>query len=83
MPGVITAFTGLDMATGATRRNAADWLRGEDLNLWPRGYEPRELPDCSTAAFMVACPGVEPGEPAYETSLGAVPQAKSGRRGRT
>ena len=22
--------------------------RGQDLNLWPRGYEPRELPDCST-----------------------------------
>ena len=23
-------------------------LRGQDLNLRPRGYEPRELPDCST-----------------------------------
>ena len=23
-------------------------LRGEDLNLRPRGYEPRELPGCST-----------------------------------
>jgi hypothetical protein len=23
-------------------------LRGKDLNLRPRGYEPRELPDCST-----------------------------------
>ena len=22
--------------------------RGQDLNLRPRGYEPRELPDCST-----------------------------------
>ena len=24
------------------------WERGEDLNLWPSGYEPDELPGCST-----------------------------------
>ena len=24
------------------------WWRGQDLNLWPSGYEPDELPDCST-----------------------------------
>ena len=26
---------------------SGEW-RGQDLNLRPRGYEPRELPDCST-----------------------------------
>ena len=29
-------------------REACKWLRGVDLNHRPLGYEPNELPDCST-----------------------------------
>ncbi len=34
--------------------SASPKWRGQDLNLRPRGYEPRELPDCSTPRHWAA-----------------------------
>ncbi len=31
---------------------ASKWWRGGDLNFRPSGYEPDELPDCSTPRYI-------------------------------
>ena len=39
---------GMAMESETNPPNTFGWLRGHDLNMRPLGYEPNELPDCST-----------------------------------
>ena len=43
----------LDIKNPRTR-GGLNWLRGQDLNLGPSGYEPDELPGCSTPRLGIS-----------------------------
>ena len=34
------------------------WVQGQDSNLWPPGYEPDELPNCSTLLYLIWLTGL-------------------------
>ena len=52
-PNVKPSFAILKDVDAVSCRHAArrNWLRGRDLNPRPSGYEPDELPGCSTPHF--------------------------------
>ena len=43
---------GLRVVLGSRLESSVFWLRGLDLNQRPLGYEPNELPGCSTPHYQ-------------------------------
>src|SRR5580658_1592047 len=58
------------------------WWRGEDLNLRPSGYEPDELPDCSTPRRRGAVYSPLPGGFPAATAFALLAEAGVAMRGR-
>ena len=52
-------------------------LRGQDSNLRPRGYEPRELPGCSTPRHLGGCRRIPPRQHSYCSASGADREGES------
>src|SRR5205807_2078980 len=52
------------------------WLRGMDLNHRPLGYEPNELPDCSTPHFYISVDSAV-GQMPLQSRAGPIRPAKS------
>jgi hypothetical protein len=61
MPALSSGTCGAQKKAGrlVSGRQDLDWLRGLDLNQRPSGYEPDELPDCSTPQFDLSGKVVE------------------------
>src|SRR2546426_990836 len=49
--GKLAAALSLERKAPLNLSRAGNWLRGRDLNPRPSGYEPDELPGCSTPRF--------------------------------
>ena len=55
------------------------WLRGRDLNPRPLGYEPNELPDCSTPRHRSRRGHLRPAEPSNCSTTSAVTSSSAPR----